>query len=129
MLAVDTNVLVRYLLRDDAEQSARAVALISRNDIWIPKTVILETAWVLRRLNGFSPRSVLEAFQKLAGIPTILFEDEFAVTLAMEWAEQGLDFADALHLASAGNATQFATFDRELAKRAKQLTPLEITAL
>ncbi|MGD0695977.1 MAG: type II toxin-antitoxin system VapC family toxin [Terriglobia bacterium] len=129
MLAVDTNVLVRYLLRDDADQAARAVELISHNEVWIPKSVLLETEWVLRRVYGFSPGNILDSFQKLAGIPTVFFEDELTVSLAMDWAKQGLDFADALHLASARNADGFSTFDRELAKRAKPLSPIRVRTL
>jgi predicted nucleic-acid-binding protein len=43
MLAVDTNVLVRYLLNDDRAQAARARKLIDANEIFVPKTVFLET--------------------------------------------------------------------------------------
>jgi predicted nucleic-acid-binding protein len=49
MLAVDTNVMVRYLTGDDAEQFAKASALIRDEDIYVGTTVLLETEWVLRR--------------------------------------------------------------------------------
>ena len=125
MIAVDTNVLVRFLVRDDAKQAARAASLIRKEEIWIAKTVLLETDWVLRSLYGFSPESVAEALRKLAGLGAVFLEDELAVAKALDWSREGLDFADALHLASAGNAKQFATFDRKLAKQAKSLTGLE----
>jgi len=69
MIAVDTNVLVRFLVRDDAKQAARAAALIQANEIWVCKTVLLETEWVLRSLYGFPPlfsitfRLLPDAFQ------------------------------------------------------------------
>jgi predicted nucleic-acid-binding protein len=129
MVAVDTNVLVRFLVRDDAKQSGRAASLIRANEIWISKTVLLETEWVLRSLYGFSPGSLAGALQLLAGLPTIFLEDEPAVARALDWFKEGLDFADALHLASAGNARRFATFDRELAKPAKRTTALETISL
>lgn len=126
MIAVDTNVLVRFLVRDDAKQAARAASLIRGDEIWASKTVLLETEWVLRSLYGFSPETVARALRRLAGLRTVFLEDELAVAKALDWSSQGLDFADALHLASVGNAKRFATFDRKLAKQAKRLTALEI---
>ncbi len=126
MIAVDTNVLVRFLVRDDAKQAARAASLIRGDEIWASKTVLLETEWVLRSLYGFSPETVARALRGLAGLRTVFLEDELAVAKALDWSSQGLDFADALHLASAGKAKRFATFDRKLAKQAKRLTALEI---
>ena len=125
MVAVDTNVLVRFLVRDDPKQAARAASLIQSAPVWISKTVFLETEWVLRSLYGFSPAALAEALQALAGLQKIFLEDEVAVARALAWYRDGLDFADALHLASVGNAKQFATFDRKLAKQAKRLTTLE----
>jgi predicted nucleic acid-binding protein len=91
--------------------------------------VLLETEWVLRSLYGFSAGSLAGALRSLAGLPTIFLEDEPAVARAFDWFKEGLDFADALHLASAGNTRQFATFDRELAKQAKRTTALETISL
>ncbi len=128
MLAVDTNVLVRFLVRDNAKQAARAASLIRSQEIWVAKTVLLETEWVLRSLYAFSGKTVAEAMRKLAGLPTVFLEDEVAVARALDWSSAGLDFADALHLASAGDATQFATFDRKLARQARRLKGLEIVS-
>ncbi len=128
MLAVDTNVLVRFLVRDNAKQAARAASLIRSQEIWVAKTVLLETEWVLRSLYGFSGEPVTEALRKLAGLPTVFLEDELAVARALEWSSAGLDFPDALHLGSAADATQFATFDRRLARQARRLTAREIVS-
>jgi predicted nucleic-acid-binding protein len=49
VLAIDTNVIIRYLTRDDAEQFAKANALIGAEDVFVCTTVLLETEWVLRR--------------------------------------------------------------------------------
>jgi predicted nucleic-acid-binding protein len=54
MLAVDTNVIVRYLTRDDDEQFAKANALIGSEDVYVCTTVLLETECVLRRGYRFS---------------------------------------------------------------------------
>ena len=129
MIAVDTNVLVRFLVRDDAKQAARAAALIQANEIWVCKTVLLETEWVLRSLYGFSPENLAGALRSLAGLPRVFLEDEVAVARALDWYKEGLDFADALHLASAGSAKEFATFDRKLARQARRTTALETISL
>ena len=125
MIAVDTNVLVRFLVRDDPKQAARAGSLIRTSPVWISKTVFLETEWVLRSLYGFSAAALTEAIRALAGLQNVFLEDEVAVAKALDWYREGLDFADALHLASVGNAKQFATFDRKLAKQARRLAMLE----
>jgi len=91
--------------------------------------VLLETEWVLRGLYDFSPQSLAEALKALAGLGTVFLEDAGAVAKALNWFEQGLDFADALHLASAGNAKQFATFDRKLARQARGVTQVETLVL
>jgi predicted nucleic-acid-binding protein len=125
MIAVDTNVPVRFLVRDHAKQAARAEALIRANETWVSKTVLLETEWVLRSLYGISPETVAGALRALAGLRTVFLEDELAVAKALDWFKEGLDFADALHLASVGNVKQFATFDRKLARQVRRTTTLE----
>jgi predicted nucleic-acid-binding protein len=117
-IAVDTNVVVRLLTADDAEQAERAKGLFERETIWLPKTVILETEWVLRRLYRFSRSRVARALTALVALPNVRCEDEAALLSALGWALDGLDFADALHLASAGPAQEFATFDADLVKDA-----------
>jgi predicted nucleic-acid-binding protein len=121
MVAVDTNVLVRFLVRDDPKQAGRAASLIRSTPVWISKTVLLETDWVLRSLYDFSMEARTTALRALAGLRTIFLEDELAVAKALDRSQSGLDFADALHLASIGNAKQFATFDQKLIKQAKRL--------
>ncbi len=122
MHAVDTNVIVRFLTRDDANQARRALALLLSREIWVPKTVILETEWVLRRLYGYSTEQVCDALKAMIGLPIVQLEDSASVTQALEWHSHGLDFADALHLASRpSGAETFMTFDERLVKKAKLL--------
>ena len=118
MIAIDTNVVVRLLTNDDPAQAARAADLLARERVLVPKTVLLETEWVLRYSYELPPSVVLAAFRKLLGLPQVAAEDATAIARALELYEGGMDFADALHLASARDATAFATFDTRLAKRA-----------
>ncbi len=117
MIGIDTNVLVRLLTRDDAAQAKRAAALFERNPIFISKTVLLESEWVLRFSYQLDRPIILEAFRKVAGLPRVTLEDGPAVAEALRSYEQGMDFADSLHLASSRDAEAFATFDEPLKKR------------
>ncbi len=129
MLAVDTNVLVRFLAREHPDQVARADDLFRRNHIWIRITVLLETEWVLRDSYSFDRNRIRSDLRALLGRPTTHAEDEEAVSDALDWYAAGMDFADALHLASSRAADQFATFDRKFAAKAAKLTPAKVLTL
>ena len=118
MHAVDTNVLVRLLTGDDADQTKRVAALFKKETIYIPKTVLLETEWVLRRLYRLNSMVIVSAFRKLSGLGNVEIEQPLVVTQALQWCEDGMDFADALHLASSQNSNKFSTFDEQLKKSA-----------
>jgi predicted nucleic-acid-binding protein len=114
--AVDTNVIVRVVTRDDPEQLEAALTVFRRGPLFAGKTVLLETEWVLRYCYKLDRKAIGGALRKLLGYPALRVEDRDTVLLALVWYGEGLDFADALHLASSqGSARRFATFDRELA--------------
>jgi len=120
MPAVDTNVVVRFVARDDPAQYARAAALFRRQPVWIAKTVLLETEWVLRSIYAYEPQQIASALRRLAGLPNVQIEDPAAAARALDWYQQDLDFADALHLASKAKAGNFLSFDGKLVKRAQR---------
>jgi predicted nucleic-acid-binding protein len=120
MIAVDTNIVVRYLTGDHPLQSARARALVKTNEVFLSRTVVLECEWVLRSLYGYSPHDVNGALRAFVGISTVLVENAKLLAQALDLAKQGFDFADALHLTAAADCDTFATFDQKFAKRAKQ---------
>jgi predicted nucleic-acid-binding protein len=124
MRAVDTNVLIRLLTQDEPAQAARAAALLKREEIWIAKTVVLETVWVLRSLYDFEQARIVQALRALAGLERVYLEDPSAVAFAFELADSGLDLADALHVSSMGEAKSFVTFDEKLVVRARKLAPV-----
>lgn len=121
MIGLDTNVVVRLLTRDDPEQAERAATLFAGGRLWLAKTVLLECEWVLRSAYSLQPSTIFAAFRSLLGYPPLEVEDRPAVLRAIHWYEAGLDFADALHLASIGPADRFASFDRGLVTRAAEL--------
>ena len=115
MLAVDTNVIVRYLTADHPEQFAKAGALIEGEDVYVCSTVLLETEWVLRRGYRFSRERISAALTAFAGLPRVTLEDAALAAKALERMRSGLDFADALHLAKAAGCEAFVSFDRRFA--------------
>ncbi len=127
MIAVDTNILVRLLTKDDLSQAKRAAKVMESDDIFIPKTVILETEWVLRHAYGIDNGAIMKGFQKMMGLPNVRVEDQQAVFQAISWHESGLDFADALHLSSSMKADKFVTFDNAFIKKARKLISIDIT--
>ena len=119
MIALDTNVVVRFLTRDDPGQALRARALIETGAAFVPRTVVLETEWVLRTIYRFDRAAIAAGLMRLLGLPGVEIEDRPTVARALDWCGQGLDFADALHLASSARAEAFATFDRALRRKAR----------
>ena len=133
MIALDTNVVVRFLARDDEEQAQRARALIDVGPVLLPATMALETAWVLRAAYGHSRDEIAAALEAFVALPTVEPRPCEAVLRALAWQRGGMGAADALHLASSEGADAFATFDRRLRTRAAALgaepAPLEPPAL
>ena len=126
MIAVDTNVLVRLLVNDNAAQAARAAAVFRAAQVFVPKTVLLESEWVLRYSYGLPTAAIARAFLALLGLPTVTFEDAPVAYLAIRMLQLGIDFADALHLASSAAAERFVTFDARLVKRARKDSPVPV---
>ena len=118
MRAIDTNVLIRFLTNDDADQAVAARRAIEQGDIFIGTTVLLESEWVLRSAYGFGPAEIAGGLRGLAGLPGVTIEAPGSLARALGWMEAGMDFADALHLAGADGCTAFLSFDGKLAKAA-----------
>jgi predicted nucleic-acid-binding protein len=118
LAATDTNLWVRYLTNDDREQARRALEWFERQPkLWVPTTVLLELAWVLRAAYG-QPRHAIEAgLRQVAGLPMVELQDPDAVAKALDWYHEGLDFADALHAASCPPGARLHSFDRDLVVR------------
>ncbi len=120
MTAVDTNVVVRLLTGDDRKQAAAARALFAAEPIWIAKTVLLESGWVLRSLYGFDTGAIRDALTRLLGLENVRVEDAAAVAAALTLTESGIDLADAMHLSSRPAGPRFVSFDKAFVARAKK---------
>lgn len=124
MLGVDTNVLVRYLVRDDEAQFEKARKLIKREaaagrGIFVSHLVVLEIEWVLRSRYGLSKDQIVATISSLLDASDVRFEDEPAVEEALFiWKKATADFADCLIGAKNRRlgCRATATFDTKAAK-------------
>ena len=122
MRAVDTNILARYYLRDDISQARIADAILAAGDVFVPKTVLLELAWVLRSVADQPAPKVIACLKHLLSLPGVHVEDREEIDEALLSSSRGVDFADALHLAASRSCSEMLTFDdRGYARRARRL--------
>ena len=102
MLGIDTNILVRFLVRDDENQFEKARRLIRREiaagrRIFVNQLVLLETEWVLRSRYGLHKIEIIEALSGLLDASDVQFEDEPAFEEALfVWKDVSVGFADCL---------------------------------
>ena len=127
MIAVDTNIVVRFLTRDDEAQFQQAYALMLDHEIHLCETVILEVEWVLRHAYSFTAAEIRNALRRLIELPGVRLSDPERIALSLDWHGKGLDFADALHLAGSQQAERMVTFDRRFFERASGLGNCPVT--
>ena len=121
-VALDTNILVCLLTNDDPGHAQLAAALIDGSPAcFVPITVVLELEWVLRGAYQLPRSAVIHAFEALMAISHLHVEQEELVLRALEWHQQGLDFADALHLLRSEGCGALVSFDCALVRAAAEL--------
>jgi predicted nucleic-acid-binding protein len=128
MIGLDTNVLARYYIEDDADAEAQRQRLAARRlvesgqPLMVSKSVVLELEWMMRGYYGFSRAEVISVLRHLVGLAHVTIEGREAVVHALSNCDAGIDFADALHHASYKPCASVATFDdRGFARRARKL--------
>jgi predicted nucleic-acid-binding protein len=119
MLAVDTNVLVRLLMRDDADQVSAAEAFVSRG-AWVSHLVLAETFWVLGSVYDLTRAQIATAIEMLLNHTELSLQDADVVTAALDHYRRrpAIEFSDCLVLEIARKAGHLpvATFDRNFAR-------------
>jgi predicted nucleic-acid-binding protein len=129
MIAVDTNVVVRLLTGDDPKQTAVSRSLFAAEPIWIGKTVLLETGWVLRSLYGFDESAIRDAFTRLFGLENVHTEDKSSIAAALALTVHGIELADAMHLSSRPPGAGFVSFDQSFVRRARRAGATDVSCL
>jgi len=114
---------------DEPKQAEIVRDLISQHSVFISRTVLLETEWVLRTVYKNKRHDILNFFRALLEVDNTEIEDSIAVSQALDFYELGADFADSLHISVCGSALMH-TFDKGFCKaaRAAGITP-EITVI
>jgi predicted nucleic-acid-binding protein len=119
MRAVDTNVVVRLITRDDAKQVAAAEAFVERG-AWISHVALVEAAWVLDAVYERAPSEIATAVEMLLNHQTLTVQDADVVSAALEHFRKKpvLGFSDCLlvEIARKAGHTPLGTFDRDLGK-------------
>ncbi len=129
MTAIDTNVVVRYIVQDDPDQFARASELVRSTFCYVPDTVLLESVWVLQQVYKFAPSNIVANLSSFLGLATIRVRDPASITNALGWYADGLDFADSLHLATCQHLATLKTFDSRFIKRSRSKGRCSVTRL
>lgn len=118
MIGVDTNVVVRFLTADDPSQASRSRSLFREHEVWLSRTVILETEWVLRGAFELDRDPINKALASLINMEGVIVEDRSVVAEALDRHASGWDFADALHVLACPPETQiFYSFDKRLTSK------------
>ncbi len=120
MFVLDTNILVRFAVNDDAQQVSQARRAIGNQPMWVSATVLLETEWVLRSRYGYERADIHTFLTRLLETVNVNVEDEVQVAAALDWYADGADFADALHLARTQSRGVMLTFDASFFKPAQK---------
>lgn len=119
IVAVDTNVVIRFLVDDTPSEAKRARLLFETHRIHLAESVLLETEWVLRAVYDFPPAEISTALRSLLRLSTVIVEDRVAVMQVLDWFDQGHDFADALHYVRR-NHLEFKTFDKKFINKGRK---------
>lgn len=123
MIGLDTNVLLRYLVRDEEDAYVRAVDVMSKlapdRPGFVTQVVMAELYWVLSRTYRYSREDILRAIRGLVETPALEFDDGEGVVRALTLAEGGADFADALIQGTMElfGVSETVTFDPTAARR------------
>ena len=128
MRSIDTNVIARWVMRDDPHQTQIADAIFDR-PIEITHTVLLEIGWVLTSVGRMSREQFSETMVRILDLETAAIKSRKALRWAVDRYRAGADWADVMHIVSTEAGSSFATFDQALVKEAGVSTPVAVEIL
>ena len=124
MIALDTNVLVRFLIRDDEKQASAANTFLSSLTFekpgFICREVVVELVWILERAYGFPRDRIADVLEQLVATEVLVIEAAGDVAqAAYRYRSGGADFSDLMILAAAGRsqALPLYTFNQKAARQ------------
>lgn len=125
MIAVDTNVLARWVLRDDETQFKAAEELLSK-PFWLSWTVVLELGWLLCSYAELKRGQISDVFEAILALPAIHLDRPANLRWALTRFRTSGDFGDLIHIASTGNVEAFVSFEKKLARNAGSQSPVKV---
>ncbi len=128
MISLDTNILLRYLLKDHPGLSPRALTIVADNACFISRAALTEVVYTLESYYRAPRADVCRALDVLLGLDRVTIEDRAVTERAVGWYRSGMDFGDALIAASSHASARVATFDREFARlgrKVRAIPPIE----
>jgi predicted nucleic acid-binding protein len=131
VIALDANIVVRILTKDEPSQFAAALKLVEDNDVYLASASFQETGWVLIKRYGFNREAVVFGLRQFLGLPNLTVWNRQTAELTLALFQHGMEFGDAAQLASCnGAASSLATFDKAFARKAKSInTETSVLAL
>jgi predicted nucleic-acid-binding protein len=128
VIGLDTNVLARYYIHDEADAEAKKQREAARRlmesgkPLMVCKTVLLELEWVMRGYYKFTVAQINSVMNHLLALPQVTIEDRESVVQALSHCQAGLELADALHHASYRACDSMASFDdKQFARRTRRI--------
>ena len=129
MAALDTNVVLRLIVGDDAKQARAAEKQVACEACTVAPSVLMECEWVLRAVYRLDATVIAASFRDLLTLQHIDAFDPVLTQQALRGYEAGMDFADALHAAQRRDGERFVTLDRQLARSAPKAGVLAVSLL
>lgn len=120
MAALDTNVVIRLLVGDDAAQAQAAEELVKAEPCTVSMSVLMECEWVLRACYALQAITIEASFRDLLNLQNISAAETVLAQRVLDAYASGLDFADALHAAQCPDGQRLVTFDKNFAKSARK---------
>jgi predicted nucleic-acid-binding protein len=117
MAALDTNVVIRLLVGDDAAQATAAEKLVAAESCTVAMSVLMECEWVLRACYALKAPVIEASFRDFLNLENISAADPVLAQRVLDAYAKGLDFADALHAAQCAEGQKFVTFDKNFVQR------------
>jgi predicted nucleic-acid-binding protein len=124
--SIDTNIVVRWITRDDPKETPIADAVLQA-PVFIPLTVLVEVAWVLAgRTYRYTPQMVHAAIDTLLRLDTVSVHPEDWVRWALQRQAAGADLPDMLHLVASRSTQSFVSFEKRLREHAGERPPVPV---
>ena len=122
LIAIDTNIILRFLTRQPKVQFDAARALFRKGGLLVSVPVVMEVYFTLTgNVLDFSEDEALSALDAVLQLPGVTVQNAETVFAAVGFAKLGMPFKDACVLAFSAEASQLVTFDKPFVKRAAKL--------